>query len=531
MTPNDEPIVVDHIGHYPLARRVGHRILKCDPPYVVGICGSWGAGKTSFLRKLWAYLGGTFPLPDADMFALTKKEKESEKKLEDLRQTKREEWFGEIRSDFRRHCKDKDGNERQLELIWFNPWQHQFEPSPLVALLNEIRQHFTTRHQLMNEAGKLGHVALHATLKAIGEAAKGLKLPLPTVQGYSESRREYETDNFSAPLTSQKFRDLFETAISEITQNKGLLVIFIDDLDRCEGDVAYRLLEALKLYLNAKNCVYVLGLDQQQLEQVIAKAFSGDKEDRARFRPMARDYLSKMFQGIFLLPVPRDTKQYIRLLLDFDGDQDFTARLDKLFGYGDFGFSKEDREVIVTALDENLPHNPRKIKSFISSWKLFLDALPDDRKDLDWRLTVILHYLAQFEEPLFRRVEQSPAFYNEEIVQFCRTGININNSWMFDGLRLPYGMKAVLEVPQAIEDESGGSTPIAPSVESKLTEEEKKERREREKEAGRWHPGERVFWISRLILQMGGVGAVSDNEILRHLLHTGAPWQMAEDAE
>ncbi len=521
MTPNDEPIVVDHLGHHPLARRVGHRILKCDPPYVVGICGSWGAGKTSFLRKLWAYLGGTFPLPDADMFALTEEEKESEK-LEELR----EKWFGEIRPDFRKHCQDKNGKERQLELIWFNPWQHQFEPSPLVALLNEIRQHFTTRHQLLNAAGKLGHVALHATLKAIGEAAKGLKLPLPTVQGFSESRREYEADNFSAPLTSQKFRDLFETAINEITDDKGLLVIFIDDLDRCEGDVAYRLLEALKLYLNAKNCVYVLGLDQQQLEQAIAKAFSGDKEDRARFRPMARDYLSKMFQGIFLLPVPRDAKQYIRLLLDFDEDRDFTAQLKQLFG-----FVEDDREELVTKLDENLPHNPRKIKSFISSWKLYLDALPEETKGLDWRLTVILHYLAQFEEPLFRRVEQAPAFYNEEIVQFCRSGISVNNSWMFDGLRRPYEMKPAAEAALPIEEESGASASVAPLAESRMTEDEKKEKRERDKEAGRWHPGERVFWISRLILQMGGVGGVSDQRILRHLLHTGAPWQSGEDAE
>ena len=519
MAINDEPVVTDGLGHHALARSVGHRVLKCHPPYVMGICGSWGAGKTSFLLKLRVYLGGEFRLPDEDTATLTEKEKKNEEEMSERREQRLEKWFEESRLRFREIL---DG--RELELVWFNPWQHQFESSPMVALLNEIRQHFTLKKKLMDDAGRVGNIALHATLKAIGEAAKGLKIPLPSVQGYAESRREYEADNFSASLTSQRFRELFEQAISEITNGKGLLVVFIDDLDRCEGDVAYRLLEALKLYLNAKNCVFVLGLDQQQLENAIAKAFSGDKEDRARFRPMARDYLSKMFQGLFLLPVPRQAETYVEDLLDFN-DDDFNRLLKRLFE-----FTEQDRRRLIQALDQNLPHNPRKIKSFINSWKLYLESLPANTTQLDWRLTVILHYLAQFEEPLFRKVEESPTFYNEEVIPFCRNGFS--DSWRFDGLRLPYGLSsATVETPPPIEDESGGSTPVAPSVKSELSEAEKKEKRDREIAAGKWHPGERMFWIGRLITQMEGVGLVSEERILRHLLHTGAPWQPAENAE
>ncbi len=484
----------------------------------MGICGSWGAGKTSFLLKLRTYLGGDFRLSDEDTATLTEKEKKDEELINGLREQRRGKWFAEERFRFL-----KVRGDRELYLIWFNPWQHQFESSPMVALLNEIRQHFTLKKKLMDDAGRVGNIALHATLKAIGEAAKGLKIPLPSVQGYTESRREYEADNFSASLTSQRFRELFEQAISEITDGKGLLVIFIDDLDRCEGDVAYRLLEALKLYLNAKNCVFVLGLDQQQLENAIAKAFSGDKEDRARFRPMARDYLSKMFQGLFLLPVPRQAEAYVEDLLDFN-DDDFNKLLKRLFE-----FTEQDRPQLIQAMDQNLPHNPRKIKSFINSWKLYLESLPESTTQLDWRLTVILHYLAQFEEPLFRKVEESPTFYNEEVVPFCRNGFS--DSWRFDGLRLPYGLTAAVETPPPIEDESGGSTPVGSSRKSELSEAEKKEKREREIAAGKWHPGERMFWVSRLILQMGGIGAVGDNEILRHLLHTGTPQQSAENKE
>ena len=78
MARNDEPIVEDALGHHTLARSVGHRVLKCHPPYVMGICGSWGAGKTSFLLKLRTYLGGGFRLPDQDTATLTEREKKNE---------------------------------------------------------------------------------------------------------------------------------------------------------------------------------------------------------------------------------------------------------------------------------------------------------------------------------------------------------------------------------------------------------------------------------------------------------------------
>jgi hypothetical protein len=116
--PNDEPVYEDYLNHFPLVKQVGNMILDCESPYVLGICGAWGSGKTSFLRKLWAYLGGSL---DLDVPVRQRERRES---------YLRKKWFGQ---DYRRP--DTPKRQNGWHVVWFNPWQHQFEETPLVALL------------------------------------------------------------------------------------------------------------------------------------------------------------------------------------------------------------------------------------------------------------------------------------------------------------------------------------------------------------------------------------------------------------
>ena len=494
MISNDEPVYLDKLGHYDLAKRVGHRILKCTPPYVIGVCGSWGSGKTSFLRMLWAYLGGPFECLGHEYGELIEEE--------------RTKWFPESQNELDESHKNSL-TERELHLIWFNPWQHQFETSPLVALLNEIRTHFSHPRRALNEAAKLLDVATHAMLNLATDSAKGINIQLPGAKGILERGREYEAEHFSTALASQRFRYFFEGAIQSVTGKtgkKGLLVIFIDDLDRCEGEVAYRLLEALKLYVNADNCVYVLGIDQNHIERSIAKALSGAAQTWDH-RPFARDYLSKIFQNLFHLPVPRHMSNYLEHLLD-RSDASFRTQLADLFGVTDTEWKH-----LVDALDKNLPHNPRKMKSFISSWRLHLDSLPEAEKDapkLNWRLSLILHYLAQFEEPLFRKIEEAPAFYSNHVVRFCQKK-DVGPSRLFDGLELPYAHPTFGSESEEKGELDSSPPPRTPEEADRQTEDKGKSLRE-----------PRVFWISRLVNELATEGMIMDDErIYRHLLRTG----------
>ena len=48
---SDEPVLEDELGHAAHVQRLAEMIMSCTPPFVLGVHGDWGTGKTSFLRK------------------------------------------------------------------------------------------------------------------------------------------------------------------------------------------------------------------------------------------------------------------------------------------------------------------------------------------------------------------------------------------------------------------------------------------------------------------------------------------------
>lgn len=400
---NDEPAYTDTLGHNELIEHLIQTLLECDPPYVIGVSGSWGSGKTSFLRKTWALMGGEFQIKDDEKRLNCCKEllgnnADGSNRYESLR----EKW--KIKTNTKMPTEHGFSN---WQVIWFNPWQHQFENNPLIALLHEIRAQYSITEKAKGVVSKSTNIATDAILEMLVNAAKSLSLGLAPKLDLDKIRQKgerYENQRFETALTSQTFSAYFEQAVNTIVKDKGRLLICIDDLDRCEGEVAYRLLESLKLYLNAKNCIFILGMDQNHLEKNL-QPFKN--KPRA-----ARDYLDKMLQDRFVLPVPRDMKYYIHTLLDNRKIVDSHPEL----------FTGTTIDELAETLNNNLPHNPRKIKLFLAVWQRYLELISKQKPvdSLDWRITVILCYLTVYEEPIYRSIELAPGKFASELLNFVR---------------------------------------------------------------------------------------------------------------
>lgn len=278
----------DWLGRQPSAEQIADLILRSqtNSPFTIGIDGTWGTGKSTFMLMI-------------------------RDKLQSL----------------------------GIPTVWFNAWMHQHKENPAEGLVKSI---------LLSLHGRLRLYRLFA--RRIGITL--LKLALHAALGQlkvSDSVVDEIWTNFKQDIAiANEFRSKLEEAIRKRTKDKGLMVVFIDDLDRCDPRAIIRLFEAIKVYLDVKGIVFVLGYDRQALINAVQNRLIGEHAE------MAGSYLEKIIQIPYPLPVPTD--EQIRECLDHYLEESKTGNV----------FSTDIRPIVITVNRKN----PRGMKRFVNSFAL-----------------------------------------------------------------------------------------------------------------------------------------------------------------
>jgi formylglycine-generating enzyme required for sulfatase activity len=84
----------------------------------------------------------------------------------------------------------------------------------------------------------------------------------------------------------------------QIDDQKGALVVFIDDLDRCLPEKTVQVLEAVKLFLDKRGCIFLIGADTE----VVCSAVESYYKNATVTGQNAADYLDKVIQLRYELP-------------------------------------------------------------------------------------------------------------------------------------------------------------------------------------------------------------------------------------
>lgn len=395
---SDEPTLMDALNRGALVAQVGDLIATCETPHVFGVHGDWGAGKTSFLHQVQLYLTGECPQqPELDIAANRNQVKKT----------------AGIHKD-------------NVTVVWFEAWRYQHETVPVVALLQEMRSQLPWTARFRQKTAKLGEVAIRSALLAMEDLTKKIYVQASKIQEVGET---WEKENLAVALPSHVIRQHLQNAIATLLgKDKGQrLVIVVDDLDRCSSDAAYRLLEGIKIYLNLRSCVFVLGMNQRVIEDAIGMHLPKDSNEASVAKMLrAREYLEKICQHIVHLPIVENPAALLGTCLQ--------------------GVDDMDRVVRVARVSKLLPANPRKIKAFANTIRRSGERLSgkvkqvgddpkdDAKKDHITKSFLVLAALYHFHPDIFRVLEAEPRFYKE--IKRWASGETSNYS-ILTNLRLP----------------------------------------------------------------------------------------------
>jgi formylglycine-generating enzyme required for sulfatase activity len=250
-------------------------------PLAIGIHGSWGSGKTSLLRRIQKMLDPTVVLADVAKPAAL---------------------------EFVNDNENPQAKFRVCRTVWFNAWKYADEDQLLVALVRVIVQAMSNDDFVSKAIGKLldpsyprrdvvNTVLSWFSIK-VGNAQVGLSTgtPQPTVFAEKTALLDQFEDAFNKLMAAWVHRTL---DADKIDPAKGVLVIFIDDLDRCLPEKTVQVLEAVKLFLDKEGCVFVLGADRDVTRQAVESYYQNSRVTGQN----AGDYLEKIIQLRFDLPM------------------------------------------------------------------------------------------------------------------------------------------------------------------------------------------------------------------------------------
>jgi CheY-like chemotaxis protein len=156
------------------------------------------------------------------------------------------------------------------------------------------------------------------------------------------------------PKTRNDLQSLLKGAMEQWMQKhstegtKSNIVVFIDDLDRCDPTNVFGVFEALKLYLDVPGFVFIIGFDSLVIsdavleEKKFSKALTG------------RQYLEKIIQIGYRIPEPNDD-EVVRLIEAYLG----ASQTASLFDLG-----------ARTLIAQRNNRNPRRLKRFINGFVL-----------------------------------------------------------------------------------------------------------------------------------------------------------------
>ena len=288
--PRDNPFEHDRLDRSESVGILARLIGTVEGPGVFGIDADWGNGKTTYLRMLHRFLANN-----------------------------------------------------GVPVVSFNAWESDYVSDPFTAIATELTDGLG-EYADESDAGTRSKIdtglkRAKAVIKTRAPAIlRSLVAEVPVagqalgemIYGFGDS---YVNDRVSAYRDARKSVDEFTSALEDMALSVSadpehpLLVVMIDELDRCRPSYAVELLEVAKHLFSVDGVVFVIAVNRAELAHSI-QALYGTCFD-------ARGYLGRFFDVDFRLPDP-DRSRFIKEMIKAVGIRAYLDRTPDQDGSSEF---------------------------------------------------------------------------------------------------------------------------------------------------------------------------------------------------
>jgi formylglycine-generating enzyme required for sulfatase activity len=341
---DDRPTNEDALDFKPYADTLADICGTANTPITIGVFGSWGSGKTSLMQMVRDGLVDGFILSWFDAWKYDKEE------------TLWRAFLLSVLNDLKKDA-EKDGRPTEdIERVEVLLYQSlDIEKAGGVTI--DLSQLAGSVTQGLLQIG-LSFVPSVSTLVNIAKTLQEKGTENASQEISKAITRERSKVHIEQVRSLEQFQEKFSILIEQhVSSHDKRLVVFVDDLDRCLPEKAIQVLEAIKLFFDLKDCVFLLGLDESVIARGVEiryKDFEKQAAGSQASNPIdGAQYLEKIIQLPFSIPQieSKDMEAFVKSLV-----------------------SEWPQGECAIVFSRGLGGNPRKVKrtvnTFLMLWKL-----------------------------------------------------------------------------------------------------------------------------------------------------------------
>lgn len=274
--------------------------------------------------------------------------------------------------------------------------------------------------------GTLADITINSVLKQISDQADDINLD------EVRSAINDELNNKELREDIRKFQQEFEKLLEATKISR--LVVFIDELDRCNPNTILDTLEAMKLFMFHGKVAFVIGADERHISYAVNSKY---KEIEGSQISIGKEYLEKLIQYPIRIPklnedeveiyiacllfqeeLPNEIFNTIIKKINNDRFEDFTQFslkkvIDEVVEEGELkGKATEGMVVakqLASVLSRGLSGNPRQCKRFLNSLDMRIKMAKYKHKTLDRKVLAKIMMLEYIKPSLFKSIAELSA--------------------------------------------------------------------------------------------------------------------------